>query len=65
MRVHTGVEGFDSIVEGGLPEGAGVVLQGPVGEEKDTFALQFLAEGLRSGDAVVIVLSSTSPDDYV
>lgn len=65
MRVHTGVDGFDLLVEGGLPEAAVVVLQGPAGAEKEAFALQFVAEGLRSGDAVVIAISSTSPEQYV
>ncbi|TLZ63942.1 MAG: hypothetical protein E6K13_03990, partial [Methanobacteriota archaeon] len=65
MRVRTGVEGFDPIVGGGVPEGASVVVQGPAGSEKETFGLQFLAEGLRSGEAVVIVISSTSPEQYL
>ena len=65
MRVRTGVGGFDPIVGGGLPQGASVILQGPSGTEKDLFGLQFLAEGLKSGEAVVIVISSQSPDRYV
>ncbi|HTD81668.1 MAG TPA: RAD55 family ATPase, partial [Thermoplasmata archaeon] len=65
MRVRTGVEGFDPIVGGGLPEGASVVLQGPAGNEKDLFGLQFLAEGLRSGEALLIVVSSQSPEQYL
>ena len=65
MRVRTGVEGFDPIVGGGLPEGTSIVLQGPSGNEKDLFGLQFLAEGLRSGEAVVIVVSSQSPEQYL
>jgi len=60
VRVRTGVEGFDPFVGGGLPEGASVILQGPSGTEKDLFGLQFLAEGLKSGESVVIVLSSES-----
>src|SRR3989442_6461699 len=65
VRVRTGVEGFDPIVGGGVPEGASVVVQGPSGSEKEMFGLQFLAEGLRSGEAVVIVISSTSPEQYL
>ena len=65
MPVRTGVDGFDPIVGGGLPEGASVILQGPPGNEKDMFGLQFLAEGLRSGDAVLIAVSSTSPEQYL
>jgi len=65
VRVRTGVEGFDPIVAGGLPEGSSVVLQGPPGNEKDLFGLQFLAEGLRSGEAIVIVIASQSPEQYL
>ncbi|TLZ65678.1 MAG: hypothetical protein E6K16_02595, partial [Methanobacteriota archaeon] len=65
MRVRTGVEGFDPIVGGGLPEGTSIVLQGPSGNEKDLFGLQFLAEGLRSGEALLIVVSSQSPEQYL
>ncbi|HEY5538836.1 MAG TPA: ATPase domain-containing protein, partial [Thermoplasmata archaeon] len=65
MRIRTGVDGFDSLVDGGLPGGASVVLQGPSGNEKDAFALQFLAEGIRAGEAVAIVVSSTSPEEFL
>ncbi|HLB68939.1 MAG TPA: ATPase domain-containing protein, partial [Thermoplasmata archaeon] len=65
MRVRSGVEGFDSLIDGGFPQGASVVLQGPSGTEKDAFAFQFLAEGLRMGDAAVIVVSSTTPDEFL
>ena len=65
MRVRTGVEGFDPLVGGGLPEAVSVVLRGPSGNEKDTFGHQFLAEGLRAGDAVVVVVSSTTPEQYL
>src|SRR6266545_3551819 len=65
VRVRTGVDGFDPIVGGGLPEGASVILQGPTGNEKDMFGMQFLAEGLRSGEAVLIVVSSMSPEEYL
>ena len=48
-RLPTGVPGFDAMVQGGLPVGSSVVLQGPPGQEKLRFALMFLAEGLKSG----------------
>ncbi|MGQ0796786.1 MAG: DUF7504 family protein, partial [Methanobacteriota archaeon] len=62
MRLPSGVPGFDEMIEGGLPAGACVVLQGPPGREKLRFALTFLAEGLKSGAAGLIVVSSNSPD---
>jgi len=60
VRVRSGVEGFDDLIERGLPEGTNVVPQGPPGTRKETFALQFLTEGLRAGEAAIILTSSTS-----
>src|SRR5205823_7392109 len=61
-RLATGIQGFDGMVQGGLPAGSSVVLQGPPGQEKLQFALTFLAEGLKSGASGVVVISSQSPD---
>src|SRR5439155_1057865 len=61
-RLATGISGFDAVVEGGLPAGSSVVLQGPPGQEKLRFALTFLAEGLKSGASGLVLISSQSPD---
>ncbi|MBI4416741.1 MAG: hypothetical protein HY557_07145 [Euryarchaeota archaeon] len=64
MRVTSGVPGFDALVQGGLPKGAAVIVQGPSGREKDAFLFQFVVEGLRKGGAALVVLSSVSPTTY-
>src|SRR5213593_4052658 len=64
-RLPTGVPGFDAMVQGGLPVGSSVVLQGPPGQEKLRFALTFLAEGLKSGGSGLVVTSSQSPDAVI
>src|SRR5881397_2785641 len=64
-RLPTGVPGFDAMVQGGLPVGSSVVLQGPPGQEKLRFALMFLAEGLKSGGSGLVVTSSESPDSVI
>jgi len=61
VRVKTGIKGFDELIQGGLPAGSTVVLEGPSGIEKDYFAGEFLAEGLKAGEAVLIVISSKPP----
>src|SRR5436309_2713207 len=61
-RLATGISGFDAMVQGGLPAGSSVVLQGPPGQEKLRFALTFLAEGLKSGASGLVLISSQSPD---
>src|SRR2546428_9389279 len=50
------------MVQGGLPVGSSIVLQGPPGQEKLRFALTFLAEGLKSGGSGLVVTASQSPD---
>src|SRR5256885_10912001 len=64
-RLATGIEGFDAMVQGGLPVGSSVILQGPPGQEKLRFALTFLAEGLKSGGSGLVVVSSQSPHAVV
>jgi circadian clock protein KaiC len=57
---RTGIEGFDSLVGGGLPRNCFYLLQGDPGSGKTTFAMQFLLEGVRSGESVFyITLSET------
>src|SRR2546428_13459402 len=53
------------MVQGGLPEGSSVLLQGPPGQEKLRFALTFLAEGLKTGACGLIAISSHSPDSVL
>src|SRR5437667_10542724 len=53
------------MVQGGLPVGSSVILQGPPGQEKLRFALTFLAEGLRAGGSALVVTASQSPDAVV
>src|SRR5438445_434221 len=61
-RLRTGIEGFDAMVQGGLPMGSSVVLQGPPGQEKLLFALTFLADGLKAGGSGLVAISSQSAD---
>jgi circadian clock protein KaiC len=44
-RVSTGIEGFDELVENGLPKESIVLVAGSPGAGKTTFAAQFLYEG--------------------
>lgn len=45
-RVPTGIEGFDSLVEGGLPRGSLVLLAGNPGAGKTSFSARYLNFGL-------------------
>ena len=64
-RLPTGVPGLDKATGGGIPEGDAVMLAGPAGSGKTTFATQFAAEGLRQGESVVIVVFEEYPEEYL
>ena len=63
-KMPTGIPGFDNISEGGLPLGRSTLVCGSTGSAKTTFAVQFLAEGIRQrGEAAVMVTFEERPED--
>ena len=61
--VATGIEGLDTILEGGLTPNRLYLLEGLPGAGKTTMALQFLLEGVRHGETVLYVtLSETEAE---
>lgn len=64
-RLTTGIPGLDELMGGGIPAGDAVMLAGPAGSGKTTFATQFAAEGLRQGDGVIIVVFEEYPEEYL
>lgn len=64
-RLHTGVPGLDEIMGGGIPSGDALILAGPAGSGKTTFATQFVAEGLRNGEAGIIVVFEEYLEEYL
>lgn len=64
-RLATGVPGLDELTGGGIPAGDAVLLTGPAGSGKTTFATQFVAEGLRSGEACVVAVFEEYPEAYL
>ena len=64
-RTSTGVPGLDEMMGGGIPVGDVVMLAGPAGSGKTTFASQFVAEGLRQGESAVIAIFEEYPEEYM
>ena len=62
--VSMGVKGFELLLPDGIGERMAVVLQGAAGDEKELFAYQFLAEGLKANEGVMVVLSKISPAEF-
>jgi KaiC/GvpD/RAD55 family RecA-like ATPase len=60
MRIRTGIEGFDGLIEGGLLEGRQYLVSGSPGSGKTTFGVQFLVSGATQGEAGAYVVLSES-----
>lgn len=64
-RLSTGIDGLDEMMGGGIPVGDSVVLAGPTGSGKTTFATQFVLDGLRAGESAVVAVFEERPDVYL
>ena len=49
-KVRTGIPGFDSISEGGLPRARATLIAGTAGSAKTVFAVHYLAAGITQAD---------------
>lgn len=63
MLVRTGIDGFDEIMEGGLPEGNVILLIGEPGSGYDTFAQQVLFRKALDGQKIAYFTIEFLPDD--
>ncbi|KXA98905.1 hypothetical protein AKJ39_00335 [candidate division MSBL1 archaeon SCGC-AAA259J03] len=57
MRITTGIPNFEKLVEGGIPRGSTVLVQGEYGTGKTTFALQYIVKGLTAHDEFGALIS--------
>ncbi|GAA4017092.1 ATPase domain-containing protein [Actimicrobium antarcticum] len=65
QRMSMGVPTLDEMLGGGLPVGYSLLIVGPSGSGKTVLATQFLAEGLRIGEAGVIAAFEKSPNQLL
>lgn len=61
----TGIIGLDAILRGGLPRGRVYLVVGAPGVGKTTLGLQFLLEGIRCGERVMMVSLIETEDELV
>ena len=57
-RIPSGVPGLDEVLQGGLPRGALLLIEGPPGSGKTTFGLQFLLQGRGDGETCLLASSA-------
>jgi len=65
VRLATGVPGLDEMTGGGIPAGDVVLLTGPAGSGKTTFATHFIARGLSDGENCVVAVFEEYPESYL
>ena len=64
-RLSTGVEGFDKLIQGGIPRGFFVAVVGEPGTGKTIFSIHFIAEGIRVGDKNIYVTTEESKESII
>jgi circadian clock protein KaiC len=64
-KVETGIDGFDEITGGGLPQGRPTLVCGGPGCGKTLFALQFLVHGATRGESGVFVTFEETEEDLL
>ncbi len=65
MRVSSGVNGFDRLIDGGFPSNRLYVLSGPPGSGKTTFSAQFMAAGAAAGETSLYVSMHETRDGII
>ncbi len=64
-RLATGVEGFDELIQGGIPRGFFVAVVGEPGTGKTVFCIHFIAQGIRDGDKNIYVTTEESRESII
>jgi circadian clock protein KaiC len=63
-RLSIGIPELDKMLGGGIFEGDSVIVAGPSGTGKSALATQFIAEGLRHGEAGIMAIFEERPQGY-
>lgn len=64
-KISTGIEGFDKLVNGGLPKGRSYLVSGEPGTGKSIFLLQFLLEGIKKGEKGIYISIDEKPEHII
>ncbi len=64
-RLKTGIEGLDSMFQGGLLKNRSVIIEGGAGTGKTMFGLQFLYEGAKNGEEGMFISFRETPQELI
>lgn len=65
MRIRTGIQGFDELVQGGLISDRVYIVAGPPGAGKTTFGMHFLVQGAKEGERGLYVSLTEDPRNII
>lgn len=65
VRLRTGIEGVDKLLEGGIPEGFFVAVTGEPGCGKTIFSIHFIYQGVLDGDKCIYVTTEESRESIM
>ncbi len=60
-RIPTGIQGFDLMIQGGIPRGNSVLIQANHGSEKNFFISYFIKHSLENNSNIIVALGQVSP----
>jgi circadian clock protein KaiC len=63
MRISTGLDGLDKLIEGGFPDKTAILLGGGPGTGKTLMALNFLIDGAKKGEKCCYVSLSETEEE--
>lgn len=63
MRIPSGIDGFDDLIQGGFPLGTNILLMGAPMTGKSTMSMQFLYKGLSLGNAGIFISTNETAED--
>jgi circadian clock protein KaiC len=64
-KLSTGIAELDKMLGGGIVEGDSLLVAGPSGTGKSALATQFIAEGVRCGEAGIMAIFEERPEGYI
>jgi len=63
-RLSIGIRELDEMLGGGVPEGDSLLIAGSSGTGKSLLATQFIAAGIREGQAGIVAVFEERPEEY-